>query len=63
MIGGIEIQVSTKRMSTVSTQPPKYPELSPIGSATAAAIATTINPTLTDTRLPYIARLRMSRPS
>src|SRR5262245_50152334 len=55
--------MSTRRMSRESTQPPKYPDINPrtVPSAPPTKIAT--SETTSETRAPWMIRLRMSRPS
>ena len=49
---GKTIITSVKRMITISTAPPKYPESVPSASAIATAIDIDTMPTASDTRLP-----------
>src|SRR5262249_26816437 len=58
---GNESHASTTRCSVRSHTPPKYALDTPMAVATTMASAMVANPTVTDTRAPYTARLHMSR--
>ena len=53
---------STARMMRSSTRPPTKPAARPSGRPTTRATATVNSPASSDTRLPWITRLKMSRP-
>ena len=54
---------SIRRITTLSIRPPTYPAISPSGTPTKRASTTEDTPTTSDTRLPWMTRLSMSRPS
>src|SRR5215510_5746896 len=62
-IVGKDSEMSTSRMSKESVRPPKYPEISPSAVPTMPPTKIAIADTVSDTRAPWISRLRMSRPS
>src|SRR5205807_2371124 len=53
--------MSTRRISSRSSVPPKYAAVSPTGTPTARTRAAAASPTLIDTRAPYMSRLNSSR--
>ena len=53
---------SMPRIMRSSTRPPRKPASSPSGSPTVSATATVNSPACSETRLPWMTRLRMSRP-
>src|SRR6266545_2744737 len=61
-MAGNASQASVTRMMIWSTQPPTYPERIPIAVPMLPATSVPISPTISDTRAPWIKRLRMSRP-
>src|SRR5881628_1319862 len=61
-MAGSASQASVTRMMIWSTQPPTYPERIPIAVPMLPATSVPISPTISDTRAPWIRRLRMSRP-
>src|SRR2546427_1623149 len=61
-MAGNASQASVTRMMIWSTQPPTYPARIPIAVPMLPATSVPISPTISDTRAPWIRRLRMSRP-
>ncbi len=61
-IAGNASHASVTRMMIWSTQPPTYPDRIPIAVPMPPATRVPISPTISDTRAPWISRLRMSRP-
>jgi len=60
---GKVIMMSTKRMRTASTHPPKYPAKLPIRRPMLMAMATETKPTVSEIHDPWSMRLRTSLPS
>ncbi len=63
MMNGTERITSMRRASSVSTQPPKYPEIRPTVTPSTTVSRVAVTPTSNEIRAPYAVRTRMSRPS
>src|SRR6185295_3468081 len=61
-MAGRASQASVTRMMIWSTHPPTYPDRMPSAVPRPPATSVPISPTISDTRAPWIRRLRMSRP-
>jgi hypothetical protein len=55
--------MSTSRMISESTWPPKYPEMRPSAVPMIPPTKIATSETVSETRAPWIRRLRLSRPS
>ena len=62
-IGGKASRMSTKRMSSRSTQPPKKPDTAPVGRPISVPMPTEIRPMVSEMRAPKRQREKTSRPS
>ena len=62
-ICGKDHVMSTTVMMTVSAPPPTNPLTSPSVTPTSTLITTASTPTSSETRAPWMMRLRMSRPT
>ena len=60
---GIDSTTSTIRMMAISTQPRKYPAITPSAVPSTNDTQTEVKATSSETRDPWMMRLRMSRPS
>jgi len=58
---GTDRKTSTIRMRIVSTGPPAYPAMAPTTTPTMMLMIIAMNPTPSDTRMPYSARENRSR--
>ena len=61
-VSGIVLIISTIRIITVSTIPPAYPDIPPKSIPITILTAAATKATIRDTLVPYISRVRISRP-
>ena len=62
MMGGKASRPSVVRIIMVSVSLPKYPLTTPIGTPNTTAMAVEAKPTYSETRDPWMIRLKMSLP-